>query len=366
MRPVRRLSVIDQTIEHVRDGIGSGRWRDHLPGLRPLSEELGVSRETLRTALRRLEAEGVLAEGGPGGARRIVAAAPSKPRQALRIAILPARRMETESVADQLLILRLMHDLEAAGHTSVLVPPNWSGMAPTDAHLARLVSEKNADAWMIYQGSRDVLEWFSGRDFPTLAIGGNNHGLPMSAIGFDYATALREATRRLLKLGHKRIVLISPQFSRRPSPSKPVRAFLEELAAAGVTTGEFNCPEWEESPAGLRTLLESLFRLTPPTAVITWDGLEASGVLAFLATKNLSTPRDVSLIALTGDGSISWQNPGVSLANCAQEAGPFIRHCIRWADTAVTARPERKNESLAADFIEGNTIGAAPGAKPAH
>lgn len=359
MKVVRRITIIDQTMDALREGISSGRWSGRLPGVRPLSEELGVSRETLRTALRRLETDGTLAKSAPGDARKIIRLTTPEKRDTLRIAILPARRMETESVADQLLILRLMHDLEAAGHACTLVPPPGNTSDPSPAAVARLVAEKEADAWMVYQGSREVLAWFAEQPFATLAIGGANHTLPISSIGFDYEPAIRDATRRLVKLGHRRIVFISPDFSRRPVRSQPIRAFLDELSSAGIPAGEYNSPEWDESPEGLRKLLESLFKLTPPTAIITWDGFEASGVLAFLAERKLTAPGDVSLVALTSDRSIVWQHPGVALANCAQDATPFIRHCVRWADTAAGARPEAKHALLEVEFIPGNTLGPA-------
>lgn len=356
---VRRLSIIDQTMDHIREGVREGRWSGKLPGVRPLSRELGVSRESLRNALRRLSAEGLLAEDGPGGARRILKRETPAARESLRIAILPARHMHTESAADQLLILRLMHDLESAGHACVLAPPSWSGSEPSHASLERLVKDKAADAWMIYQGSREVLKWFAAQEFPTLALGGNNSTLPLAAVGFDYTSALREATRMLLQRGHRRIVFIAPRFARTPTAARPVRTFLDELTNAGIPTGEFNVPDWEETPAGLRALLVSLFSLTPPSAIITWDGFEASGVLAFLSERKLTTPKDVSIVALTNDPCIVWQNPGVKLANCEQDPDIFIRHCLRWANDATRAKARTNNELLSVHFDPGNTIGPA-------
>lgn len=360
MSSVRRLSIVDQTMAHIREGVREGRWSGKLPGVRPLSRELGVSRESLRNALRRLSEEGLLAEDGPGGARRILRRETPARRDTLRIAILPARHMHTESTADRLLILRLMHDLESAGHACVLAPPSWSGDEPTPATLEQLVRDKDADAWMIYQGPRDLLKWFSEQKFPTLALGGNNLALPMAAVGFDYPGAVREATRALLAGGHRRIVFIAPRFARTPTPARPVRTFLDELAAAGVTTGRYNVPDWDESPAGLRSLLVSLFSLTPPSAILTWDGFEASGVLSFLAERKLATPRHVSLVALTNDPGVVWQNPGVRLANCEQDPEPFIRHCLRWADDAARGRATKHNELLPVRFDSGNTLGPLP------
>lgn len=357
MRHVRRITIIDQTAQHIRDGVQNGRWTGKLPGLRPLAEELGVSRESLRTALRRLEAEGLLAAGEQGDSRRIVGTVNPGKRETLRIALMPARHMENESVADQSIILSLMHDLEAAGHDCMLVAPPGHSADPGVAAVQRLVAEKNADAWIVYQGSRDVLKWFSEQATPTLAIGGHNSGLPLASVGFNYAGAVSEATRRLVALGHRRIVFISPSFARRPAPSRPVRAFLDELSAAGITTGEFNSPDWEESPAGLRTLMESLFMLTPPTAIITWDGYEASGVLSFLNERKLSVPGDISLVALTTDASIAWQNPKIRIATLDQESSSLLRHCIRWADGIVAGAKDTHAELLAAEFLPGNTLG---------
>lgn len=57
-----RKRAVEEAADRIRDGILVGRYRagDHLPGERELSRELGVSRLTLRSALARLEAEGLV------------------------------------------------------------------------------------------------------------------------------------------------------------------------------------------------------------------------------------------------------------------------------------------------------------------
>lgn len=57
-----RKRAVEEAADRIRDGILVGRYRagDHLPGERELSQQLGVSRLTLRSALARLEAEGLV------------------------------------------------------------------------------------------------------------------------------------------------------------------------------------------------------------------------------------------------------------------------------------------------------------------
>lgn len=57
-----RKRAVEEAADSIREGILTGRYRagDHLPGERELSTQLGVSRLTLRSALARLEAEGLV------------------------------------------------------------------------------------------------------------------------------------------------------------------------------------------------------------------------------------------------------------------------------------------------------------------
>ena len=56
----RRLSLVAQTVQCLREGMSSGHWTERLPGERELSEQLQVSRRTLRAALAELQRQGWL------------------------------------------------------------------------------------------------------------------------------------------------------------------------------------------------------------------------------------------------------------------------------------------------------------------
>jgi GntR family transcriptional repressor for pyruvate dehydrogenase complex len=57
-----RKRAVEEAADRIREGILTGRYRagEHLPGERELSTTLGVSRLTLRSAIARLEAEGLV------------------------------------------------------------------------------------------------------------------------------------------------------------------------------------------------------------------------------------------------------------------------------------------------------------------
>lgn len=62
MKPISSGSVVDQVLLQIRDAISSGRFRkgDRLPSEFELMKELGVSRNSLREAMKILEALGVI------------------------------------------------------------------------------------------------------------------------------------------------------------------------------------------------------------------------------------------------------------------------------------------------------------------
>ena len=81
-----------------------------------------------------------------------------------------------------------------------------------------------------------------------MALYGRSDGLPLARTGPDKEPAMCAATRQLLALGHRRIVLIVRAGRRVPTPGNLERASLEELAAHGIATSDYHLPDWEETP----------------------------------------------------------------------------------------------------------------------
>lgn len=362
MRPLRRLSVIDQTAEHIREGLRAGRWSGKLPGMRPLAAELDVSKDTMMAALRILEAEGLLANPGKSR-RREIPAAPAAPeakpgeQKSLRIGLIEYEPFKDTSALLQRMLLRIEHDLEAAGHKPFFAAKSLGELDHDPARIARMVTESPADAWIVLGGEKKSLEWFVAKNIPLLAICGGTAGLPIAAVTTDASEAIAEATRRLVALGHKRIVLIGPRHWRHPEPDRPVLAFTRALAAAGIVSGGYNVPEWDETPEGNDALLESLFKFTPPTALIIPDAAQTVATLLFLSKKGLSVPKDVSIVTERTDQSFSWcvSRP----AQFERDESLTVKRVVRWVNAEAQGRADQNKVEFFATFHEGWSIGPA-------
>ena len=171
-------------------------------------------------------------------------------------------------------------------------------------------------------------------------------------------TPLVEVTRRLIELGHRRIVFLCPRDWRENTPGRVLQAFTAELASHGIAPSEFNIPNWTESPEGLRTLLTSLFRLTPPSAIITEHQHWAVGVQAFLAERGLRVPEHVSLLCLGPDPSHAWQHPPLAHFRWRNEL--LVRRITRWVSAVAQGRGDRKHVGYPMEFDPAGTVGPAP------
>ena len=353
MHPLRLLSAAEQVALHLRRELERGHWVGSLPGVGPLAADLAVNRKTVEAALQQLETEGLLAGRGRGRKRRIVPP-DGKTVRPMRIAILeydPAGRTEGYMV-------ELQHLLLAAGHTAFFAERSLLELGMNVTRVARLVRQTKAAAWVIGAGSREVLEWFCAQSVPAFALFGRREGLPIAGTGPDKTPALVSATRHLIGLGHRRIVLLSRKERRLPAPGRVERAILDELTAHGVPVGEYNLPDWEETREGFQELLGSLFRVTPPTALIVDGAPLFVAAQQFLAGRGIRLPQQISMVCTDANPAFEWCVPPVS--HIRWDSGPVVRRIVRWAASVSHGKKDVRQTLTPAEFVTGGTIGPVP------
>lgn len=358
MRPIPRPSLPEQVAAHLREGIRQGRWRDFVPGVQQLAAELDVARHTVRRALRLLENEGAVAGRGLGRSRAITGAGSGSVKalqRPVRVAILRHDSRLLDCPQSSLVLIQIMHSLEDAGHAVFFCKKSQVELKHEVAPITRLLATARADAWVVEAGSRPLLEWCSSQKTPCLALYGRATNQPLASAGVNAEAAYRTATRRLLALGHRRIVLIVREPVRKPTPGLCARVFLEELNVHGIQTSSYNLPDWEESPGGFNRLLENLFKGTPPTAVIIDETPRVFAALAFLTRHGIKVPEHVSLVCADSDAMVDWCHPPV--ARMQWDIAPLARSVVHWVNAVRKGTATSKSKEIEAEFVPGGSIG---------
>jgi DNA-binding LacI/PurR family transcriptional regulator len=352
MATAPRFSPIrSQVLEHLRHQLAQGRWSAVMPGSNRLAHELGVSRKTVEAALVGLEQEGLLVNQGGGRRRRIASEKSSQAVRPLQVAILDYAPVP---VIEEYMV-ELQHLLIEAGHAVVFAPKTLMQLGMHLPRIRRMVEVTEADAWVVCSAPQEVLEWFAAQPLPAIALFGRRRGLPIAAVGPDKVPTTAAATRALIELGHRHIVMLTRRATRQPEPGIVVRTFLEELAAHGITPGAYHLPDWEESPEALYGRLESLFRVTPPTALILDEVPFYVAALQFCSSRGLRVPEDISLVCDDPSPAFEWSRPTV--AHIRWNTGPVVRRIVRWAANVSQGKRDLRQTFTKAEFIPGGTIG---------
>lgn len=351
------LTLADQVTEHLRSEIQRGRWSSTLPGKHQLAAELGVNNKTVEGALRQFEMTGLLLAQG-AGRKRLINPRHRSTSRALRIALLLNDHELDEKIK---LVLEIKHALTAAGHTLITLPKSLTSLHFDPKLVAQLVRKTEADAWLILAASRSVLEWFASQPVPAFAVFGNRVGIKIPSVSPNKPPVIAEATRHLISLGHRRIVLLARRAVRLPQPTAGLAAYLDTLREHGLQPSEFNLPDWEETNAGFHECLRSLFKATPPTALIVDEVTYFVATMQFLLTHGLRVPADVSLISTDDDVALSHCDPPVACMRW--DMRPVIRRIANWAANISRGKADFTQTLMPAEFVRGGTI-APPSLTP--
>lgn len=354
MRFLGILSPAEQVASYLRLALRCGRWTGSMPGVIRLEAELGVHRNTIEAALRLLEVEGLLTPQGPGRPRLISVTVENSEQPSLRIGILLYEH------ADKGLnyIVEILHLLTEAGHIPFFAGKYLSELSMDVERVARVVQMCDAHAWIVAGASLDVLQWFENQAQPAFALFGFVSDARLPGAGPIKSPAYIDAVRALVAYGHHRIVLLARSDRRKPKPGVSEQTFLDTLMSEGICVGDYNLPDWKNNKHSFHQCLNSLFSVTPPTALIVQEAPLFAAVQQFLAARGLKVPGDVSLICTDPDPIFTWSHQ--TIAHIRWDAAPLIRRIVNWAKNVSRGKDDFRKRYPRAEFINGGTVGPAP------
>ena len=354
MNPGRFLHIHEQVAEYLRSELYGGRWTGAMPGRNQLVKILEVSGKTVDLALQQLEAEGLLEAQGMGKKRRIVLEEGMIKPPALRIQIMTYEKKDVGREYE----LELKYRLEEGGHQVSFADKTLLELGMKVDRVARFVRKTPADAWVVCAGSYEVLEWFSRQPLKVFALFGRRSGLPIAGTSPRKIPAVEQAVDELVNFGHQRIAMMVREERRKPHPALYEQAFLDRLSHHGIDPSPYNLPDWQDNKEDFHRCLDSLFQVTPPTALIVSEPQLFVPAMQHLARRGIHAPDHVSLICDDPDPNFSWCDPAI--AHIRWDPAPLMRRVVQWANHMAQGREDMKQNTFLAHFIRGGTIGPAP------
>ena len=292
--------------ESLRSRILSGEYASgtFLPSERVLAEELGVARNTVRSALDVLAGEALIRQEDRRGAlvcdTRSIAAGGSY------LLVLPAIEEHAAHYLSPEAMALIGHVLCACGGSAVGF--HLQAMPEDGAQgLLRLVQQDRlAGILLVECHDPEVLATLRDEGQPHVVIN-QEHDLPGPATRVDAWRIGRHAARFLLELGHRRLGVLSGPVER-SLYERMVAGFRGRCAESEVyLDAEQVVPIKSCSETARRAALEMLSLPDRPTALFCTRDVRAYG--AYLAARELGlrVPEDLSLV---GYDDITWPGEG--------------------------------------------------------
>ncbi|HEF5869840.1 TPA: substrate-binding domain-containing protein [Burkholderia cenocepacia] len=166
----------------------------------------------------------------------------------------------------------------------------------------RIVDGKLVDGLIVARTRVDDprLAYLQASGFPYVAYGRTQAAGPYAWFDFDNEAGARDAVRRLIGFGHRRIAMISAPLALNFAAQRRA-GFLSALREAGIDAEPallVECPFTHDG--GLQAARALLARAAPPTALLVDNNIAGAGAFRALVDSGLRLGADLSLIVYDG------------------------------------------------------------------
>lgn len=210
MATFTKVSLASQVADRLRQNISLGMVTNPLPGENALADQFGVSRPTLRDALKILAREQTITIRK--GRRTLIRSKPTKTscRKQLRICVLRGLQSNLLDPSHNVLVAHIR--LRFAGE-GLLWEDHYEKSFYHRAEKLRLedvVKDRPDACWLLIGVSEWVQQFFAQSKLPCLVLGTNFPGTQLPAVDWHYEATGHHAAARLLRAGHRRIAILLP------------------------------------------------------------------------------------------------------------------------------------------------------------
>jgi len=314
------MAVRDRIVHAIESGdfpIGS-----RLPSERELSEQLFASRTVIRAAIAELTQVGRLLSRPR--CRPLVVEPRSVPPVASTIAI---RLWPSTSDYIAAQILKGIQKATANGTRLLVVNvsgDDWEGQVAAEGEfLQNLASDSSVSGAILWyiggEANRNALAQVRASGLPVVLIDRESpESCPTDYVGTDNFRAAQNAVDHLIKLGHRRIGIIS-NFDNASSVRQREAGYRRALADGGISFDpELMFRDRLDEPEGVEEALDRLLStVDAPTAIFCINDHIALQAYESLNARGVSIPGQLSLIGF--DGMLRWIPGGGYLTSMRQD-----------------------------------------------
>ena len=354
-----KRTVAAQIATELRNGIQSRVWSHWLPSERALSTMLQASRNSVRGALLQLKTEGVIVPVR-GFSNKICFKSQRRPvrieTKIISIILPEVIGSLRPSIA---LWIDELKDLlaESKYRLRVYEGQQYYRKSPSRS-LRRLLEQSPSAAWVLLLSSAAMQHWFENSGVPCVVAGSLFPGVNLPSFDFDHRSVGRHAVGVLLRLGHRRVGLLSHQ-SNHAGEIQSRSGFLEGVQAYAKDGASAMIRCHNNNAESVRRALNGMLNCHDPVT-----GVVVCGSYAYLAAstqilyRGLRIPADVSLISRDDDPFLQFLEPLPSRYFIKPHAFAKNIHAVI-QNLVLGGSHNQPQRSILPQFLPCGSIGAA-------
>ncbi|MGL5115307.1 MAG: LacI family DNA-binding transcriptional regulator [Beijerinckiaceae bacterium] len=249
-------------------------------------------------------------------------------------------------------------ELTAAGYHLLVVSHDYSASA--EAEAVRNLLARGVDGLVLVGAERAAETNAMLRDAAAPVVLTWCDAPGFSAVAVDNARAGRLAAEHLLRLGHRRIGMITGRLGFNDRQRARLAGARAAIADAGLTLPDWRVTQQPMTLAGGRTGAARLLELAePPTALIGGIDVIAIGAMIEAGTRGLSVPDQISVVGIDDIEMSAHVAPALSTVHIPTAAIGAEAACI--LIELLRGETGEMHRELPVELVERRSTGPAPG-----